>query len=179
MLSDSVQRNSALKTLYTRNYPKVKHFILSNSGDESEAEDVFQEAMLQFYQLVLAERFRGESSIDTMIYAMARNLWYKRLRELRKQAASPMTIEQSTQPEINWEEHKREQLVRQTIGELSADCQKIIELYYYERRSMEQIREQFKLGSTQVAKTKKYRCMKRLIDLFKQRGFDQNSFAEE
>ena len=179
MLADATSRNAAFTKLYARNYPKVERMILAKSGSEEDAQDVLQEAVVQFYQMVKAGKFREEASVDTVLYAISRNLWLRQIREQRKIVTTPLNDKDHLSAELDWNDLEREQMVRQTIDELSTDCRRIIALYYYQKQSMEQIRIQFGLSSIQVAKTKKYRCMKKLIDLFKKKEASDQTFKED
>ena len=57
---------------------------------------------------------------------------------------------------------ERKSLIRQLIGQLGAECQKILELYYFRKMRMVQIQQTMQLTSEQVVKNKKGKCLKRI-----------------
>src|ERR1700755_2226997 len=73
--------NEPLKFLYQTHFPSLSLYIEQNNGSAQDAEDVFQETMLTFIELVRLNKFRGESSVKTFLFAVNRNIW---LNELKK-----------------------------------------------------------------------------------------------
>ena len=66
--------------------------------------------------------------------------------------------------------------LNELMTELKEDCQKLLLGFYYERKSMKDLMEIFKLGSEQAAKNKKLRCMDSLIRLVKGREMTIENF---
>ncbi len=163
-----MQASKALKKLYSRNFPKVLRLVLTKGGGEMDAQDIFQESMISFYHVVIEGKFREEASPDTVIYAIARNLCYRRLRHSKTtQDLSALAEADHMEPELDWNEMSKEKLVRNLIDKLGKSCQRLILLFYFKKKSMEEIKKEFGLGSVQAAKNKKYRCMQELQGLFK------------
>ena len=62
------ERQDALKQIYKIVYPSVLAYIKNNSGSEDEAQDIFQEAMIVFYQKAMNEEFKlFEKWIDRLL----------------------------------------------------------------------------------------------------------------
>lgn len=163
-----VEASQALKKLYSRNYPKVLSLVVTKGGEEMDAKDVFQESMISFYQMLIEGKFRSEASPDTLIYVIARNFWYQKLRNSKTIESLGVHSETNhIELELDWDEISKEKLVRNLISELGESCQRLILLFYFKKKSMEHIKEEFELGSVQAAKNKKYRCMQELQGLFK------------
>jgi RNA polymerase sigma factor (sigma-70 family) len=95
-LIEAISRRESLERpvryLYELHFDNLTHFIKKNKGSQQDAEDLFQELILVFIDLVQTGKFRGQSSIKTFLYAIARNLW---LNELKKRerffCATPST----------------------------------------------------------------------------------------
>jgi DNA-directed RNA polymerase specialized sigma24 family protein len=67
-------------------------------------------------------------------------------------------------------EHDREErgrIIRECIGQLGETCQKVLTYYYFDGMSMSDIADKLNFSSTDTAKTKKYKCKKRLDQLVK------------
>src|SRR5687768_10865709 len=84
-IGDGDQLNSAIYFIYQEYSSTIQSFILSNSGTPQDAEDIFQETVVTFIDLVKKNKFRGEAAIKTFLVAIARNLW---LNELKKRVHS-------------------------------------------------------------------------------------------
>ncbi len=74
----------ALKELYKTHFPMAAHLICSNSGTEQEARDIYQEAMIAFYENVQRPGFVLTWKIKTYLYAVCWRLWLKRLSEKKR-----------------------------------------------------------------------------------------------
>src|SRR5689334_10039074 len=79
------QLNNAIYFIYQQYSQTIQAFILANSGNPADAEDIFQETVVTFIDSVKKDRFRGESSVKTFLAAIARHLW---LNELKKRERS-------------------------------------------------------------------------------------------
>jgi DNA-directed RNA polymerase specialized sigma24 family protein len=69
------QLNNAIYFIYQQYSQTIQSFILANSGMPADAEDIFQETVVIFIDLVKKEKFRGEARVKTFLTAIARNLW--------------------------------------------------------------------------------------------------------
>ena len=161
--------NKVVEYLYSKNWKKVLSYIKKNSGSEDDASDIFQEALVVFYNQVEKNKFEGKSSISTYLFGIAKNLWFSNLKK-RRGSEQPLTIaEEDSVPEIPSEQEINNMgLFYKLFDRLSEECQKILKLAYFESLSMQEIQMQFEgLNNVQSAKTKKYRCLKNLMGIYK------------
>ena len=79
-----VKRELALKELYRRLFPIIKSYIQKNNGTEEDAADIFQDAIVVFYEKVRLNQFQLTSTIRTYIYSVCRHLWLNKLRAHKK-----------------------------------------------------------------------------------------------
>jgi len=178
--NDKQLENLALKQIYKKVYPKVEKFITSNGGDSAYAFDVFQEAMIVFYKHALENKFREESSIDTYIQAIARNLWYDQLRKNKKMHLQRVQDEKSY--EINEDDLfilDTTNSIEELLKELSKDCQQVLRSFYFDKKKMSVIQKEFELSSEQAAKNKKYKCLKKLEGLCKSKNLKREDISYE
>jgi RNA polymerase sigma factor (sigma-70 family) len=75
--------NPSFEILYKCYHPSIEAHIHQNFGSKEDAEDVFQEGIMILLQKVRHENFILTSSLKTYLFAIARNLWLKRLRDNR------------------------------------------------------------------------------------------------
>lgn len=156
--------------LYKAHFDNLAYFIKQNKGNQQDAEDIFQEIVLAFIELVRKERFRGDSSIKTCLYAIGRNLW---LNELKKRSRTLIreTEYHSVSPQVEQDivgyVVAKEALtnVLSLMDKLGEICKKILVYYYYEALSMKEILERMDYETEQVVRNKKYKCMKQLMEL--------------
>lgn len=158
--------NRALEHLYGRYFDMSVKIVQMNKGDEDQAADIFQEALISFYESVVRQKFRGDSSIKTYLYSTVKNLWLARLRK-----NSRMTKLDKIQGGIEKLEAEADQKpgletgnsLKALLEKTGEQCKRLLQLYYYENRSMKEITEMMSFSNENSAKTQKYKCMQKLI----------------
>lgn len=168
---DKVAINRTIHLIYENYHAMIKRLVMHNSGTSEEADDIFQETLVIFYRNIQDDKFQGKSSIKTYLYVVARNLWYQKIRKSRKvnfvdievlpdnSHPTDKLIEQEEQPFL----HRK---LKHMLTEISSSCRELLTDFYYAEMTLDTIRDKYKLASKQVAKTKKYRCLKKLIEKF-------------
>ncbi|MEL6562244.1 MAG: sigma-70 family RNA polymerase sigma factor [Bacteroidota bacterium] len=167
------QKRKAISFLYKSCFPGLKSWILQ-SGTEAEAEDIFQEGLSRLYDSLYYRKFNFESKITTYLHTICKNLWLMEQRRKKVLFNSDLLEDSSElpQPMIDQE------IINPLLQELGENCQKLLEAYYYENKSMAKIQTEFNLGSEQAARNKKYRCLKRLIGIINEKGLNYESFIK-
>lgn len=165
---DNKRRDAAFEHIYKKYYPSVEGHVLRNQGTLEEVKDLFQDAVIVFYNQVLRGNFKRESSIKTYLFAICKNLWLKRLSKKKVKTDLENLNEQSDE-QMGIDEmligNEEEQLIAQLVEQLGLSCQKLLTLFYYDKLSMKQIQKTLGLTSVQVAKNKKLKCMKKLREM--------------
>src|ERR1700750_849043 len=62
----------------------VLQLIINNNGNEDDAKDIYQEAIIILYNKVKAGDFELSSKLKTFIYSVCRRLWLKRLGQMSR-----------------------------------------------------------------------------------------------
>ena len=161
-----------LKLLYARCYPAVLRLVTQNSGTETEAEDMFQDAMVVLHRNV-GKGMELSCQVKTYLYSVSRRLWLKELSK-RKHAVrvkdSEMFIELSAdaQNDIGRSE-KQYEVMSESLSALGEPCAELLKQFYLEDHSMTDIAESFGYTNADNAKNQKYKCLQRLKKIFFQR----------
>jgi RNA polymerase sigma factor (sigma-70 family) len=154
---------SALDYLYKKNYKMMTKIVLNNNGSEDEAKDIFQEALIVFWQKAVSGNLVLSSKISTYIYSICQNLWRKELE--RK---SRLSDEERDLPELDEADRiERIKVINECIEKLGETCRKILTYYYFDDLSMQDIAKVMGFANADTAKTKKYKCKKELDNLVK------------
>lgn len=161
---------AALGELYKTHYPMAVNLICSNSGTEQEAKDIYQEAVIAFYERAQQPGFTLTCKIKTYLYAVCRRLWLKRLAEKKRFSINIPEAEtfEGVDAEVNEAEEKELNFKRmgESLHALGEPCRSIIQDFYIHDFSMEIISEKFGYTSADNAKNQKYKCLQRLKKLF-------------
>jgi RNA polymerase sigma factor (sigma-70 family) len=154
---------AALDYLYRKYYRMMTSIIIKNSGTEQEAKDVFQDALIVFWQNVTSGKLVLTSKISTYIYSVCLNLWRKELD--RK---SRLSHEEKEEVEyIDDEQKERAKIIHQCIARMDETCRKLLTYYYFDDMSMQDITQKLGFANTDTTKTRKYKCKRKLDSLIK------------
>lgn len=164
---------AALDYLYKKHYKMMTRIVLNNNGTEDEAKDVFQDALLVFWQKAVSGKLVLTSKISTYIYSICLNLWRKELD--RKGRLSSEEVEQTTYQE--YEKNERIKIITDCINQLGDTCRRILTYHYFDGLSMSDIADKLNFANTDTAKTKKYKCKKKL-DLMVKRNYSSHDVLD-
>ena len=99
-----------MEQLYRRHKDELYRYLLALTGDREAAGDLLQETFLQ--AMLGIGRFRGESSVRTWLFAIARNLWLKSLRKKRETVQESDLLERYVLTSLEESADRRETLER-------------------------------------------------------------------
>jgi RNA polymerase sigma factor (sigma-70 family) len=159
--------DDAIRYLYRIQFTVTAAYIKQNSGNEQDAEDIFQEVICIFIELVKKEKFRGESSVSTFLYALTRNIW---LNELKKRGRVKLRHEkfekgkEKYEADINQHIIEREMKIKlmEVVDAMGEICKKILLAFYFDNLPMKEIVQVTAFENEQVVRNKKYKCLKQL-----------------
>lgn len=154
-----------LENLYKKHYRMMTNLVLKGGGTETEAQDVYQEALIVFWRKAASGNLTLTSKISTYLYSICQNQWRKELD--RKSRLS--NVEKDGEEFQKHEESQNYKIVMECIEDLGDPCKSILTFYYFDGLSMTDIAEKMGLANTDTAKTKKYKCKKRLDTLIKKK----------
>ncbi|WP_285057508.1 RNA polymerase sigma factor [Pedobacter ginsengisoli] len=160
----------ALNKLYTGYFPMVLQFILNNNGDEDDAKDVYQEGIIVLYNKIKGGNFELSSKLKTYIYSVCRRIWLKKLAQQSRKTSNIADFEDVIATEDDVEQHEEKDLqfekMQAALLHLGEPCKTIIQDFYINNLSMQDICEKFGYTNTDNAKTQKYKCLQRLKKIF-------------
>ena len=167
------QLNNAIYFIYQQYSQTIQSFILANSGMPADAEDIFQETVVTFIDLVKKDKFRGEASVKTFLTAIARHLWLNELKKRERSEVREKAFENSRDvTELDISQHMANREVKQqfqeVLGKLGEPCKKLLTLFYYENMSMKDMVHHLPYENEQVVRNKKYKCLQSLTEMIKQ-----------
>jgi len=74
----------AIDHLYKNILPVVKRYVTRNNGTSDDAEDLFQEAVVSFYQSVMTGKFNSKYTVYGYIYKICLYRWINKERRDKK-----------------------------------------------------------------------------------------------
>jgi RNA polymerase sigma factor (sigma-70 family) len=172
-ISGKKDPNEAILFIYQEFSRTTSSFMINYGASEQDAEDVFQETVIAFIDIVQKGKFRMQSSIKTFLVSIARNIWRNEVkrrqrsdyREKQFESGRDQTEEDISELISEWEKKKQ---LRDLVYELGEPCRKLLMLFYYENLSMKEILTYLPYENEQVVRNKKYKCLQQLTEIMKQ-----------
>lgn len=163
-----------MSRLYTAYFPMALQLVLRNNGNEDDAKDIFQEAVIVLYNKVKSGNFELSSKLNTFLYAVCRRLWLKRLSGQNRNIGNITDFEELIPVDDDLDRYEEQDMkfrkMNAALNLLGEPCKTIIEDFYMNSLSMQDICEKFGYTNADNAKTQKYKCLQRLKKLFFQTG---------
>ena len=153
----------ALEYLYKKHYRMMTKLVMTNSGTEEEAKDIYQEALIVFWQKATSQNLVLTSKISTYLYSICFNLWRKELDRKKRYSNE----EKDKVEFLDTEKEEKAKIIHACIAQLGDTCKQVLMYYYFDSLSMQKIADLLGFANTDTAKTKKYKCKKKLDELVK------------
>ncbi len=159
----------ALTQIYRRYFPMVLHLVLANSGDEDDAKDIYQEALVVVYEQISGGSLELHCQLKTYLYSVSRRLWLKALSRRGRFIGLTDTEEaEDVSDDLAQHETRNRQFdqMASSLDKLGEPCRTLLEDFYIRDMSMQAITEKFGYTNADNAKTQKYKCLQRLKRYF-------------
>ncbi len=152
---------NAYDLLYSEYFPSVMKHILQNSGSNEDAEDIFHDTVLIFLQKIRQPEFVLTSSLKTYLFAIARNLWLKKLKKDKQLPTSALpehvpfvddydgTIDSSYKVDI-------------LLTRITLHCRRVIKAIFIYRVSMESLMQKMGWKNRHTAANQQYKCIQQM-----------------
>ncbi len=159
------ENNFAYEKLYQDNFIKISKFVQNNSGNQADADDLFQDAMLVLIEKLRQDNFQLTASIDTYVYAICKNLWFKKLRD-KKVILSVAEIQSfgflnAINDSIENEKTYLEKLKGYVLN-ISNHCNRLINDIFFKEKAIAQIQKEYGYSSRHNAQNQKHKCVEQI-----------------
>ena len=173
--STPAEREKLFIGLYKKAFPAVAKHISKMGGSFEEAKDIFQDALVIYYEKMTKGAVALQSSEQAYLLGIARHLWTKRFRENMRYTP----IEDHQDDFIIDENAQRSpaRLLRymETAGQ---KCMEILKAFYYDNLPVNKIAELFGYAGAHSATVQKYKCMEKVRETIKERSLAYEDFVE-
>lgn len=155
--------NSAYDMLYKSYFADIERMVLRNSGTKADAADIFQETILVLLHKVPQADFILTSSIRTYVNAIASNLWLKRLRDTRREAAFDETWDMADFSLTAWERQEdirlRRGVLKRILRRITRHCLLFLTRTFISGTSREKLMAEMGYKNPHTFDNQKYKCL--------------------
>jgi RNA polymerase sigma factor (sigma-70 family) len=175
------RKDHILEYLYREYFPKIKHIVISNGGNEQDARDLFQEALIIVFNRLKKNDLEIKSSFHNFFLVLCRFVWYRQnnlnrnhtlVENLDDRSAAIQDLETSSDfpGESYYREHltaSYEKIYQRHYRKLTGDCKKVLKMFF-RKKPFREIAGRMGYASEDYARRKKYLCMQCLMKMITQ-----------
>lgn len=170
--------SEALSIVYKRHKSYCINFMKSMYNDYDEIKDIFQDAVIVFYENLNTDGFTLTCSMQTYLNSICRNQILKRINfskryDVKTADDKSEFLENITDwfddgMEVNNERVNVMKDILKDMKETSSKCYDILVRFFYQNQTMDKIAADLDYTNADNAKNQKYRCQEKLkTEVFK------------
>lgn len=168
-------REGLFSQLYEQAFPATARFVSKMGGSFQEAKDVFQDALLLYYEKLQDPGFELQTTADAYILGISKHLWIRRFKQQRlkvslSEAEKRISIPEDYPPNVD------DQMLLQLLLRSGKKCMDLLRAFYYEKLPMKQIANAFGYGTDRSATVQKYKCLEKVRDTIKEKSIGYEDF---
>lgn len=166
------QRQALFISLYKTAFPVVAKYIGRMGGSFDEAKDVFQDALVVYYERSVSAESALNNDIGYLV-GTAKNLWLKRYRQSNQNL--PLNHVDVFDDEHESPSNNRLMRFLETAGK---KCMDLLKGFYYDELSLTEIADEYGYSGVRSATVQKYKCLEKVRETVKQKALVYDDFME-
>lgn len=164
-LIDKSSAELQIEELYRKNRGEFILYAQRYEVSDEDIIDAFQDAILVYFQLVKTNKLNLKSSSPkTYLFSIGKFKLIDKIRvEVKLREAMPKLELEGIEPvDLDYKLNDRQERLKAALKSLGNTCQKLLNLFYYEKYSIKKIKEEMAYKTDNVVKAHKSRCIKKL-----------------
>jgi len=167
------RRHELFIGLYKSAFPAVAKYISRMGGNFDEAKDIFQDALVIYYEKVVTQSSALNNDTAYLV-GIAKNLWLKRYRQSAQNL--PLTDVDTALDER--EESPSNNRLMNFLSRAGQKCMQLLKSFYYDELPLHEIAEEFGYSGVRSATVQKYKCLEKVRETIKERALAYDDFME-
>lgn len=155
----------AIQCLYKHVLPNVKKYVRNNSGSNEDAFDIFQDALLAFYQNVMEDKFDVQYKVYGYVYKLCVYRWINKAQRERLQFKEELPDVAIEEPKTWFSENEpkdEEALLRNLFSTIGEKCLELLNYTIYKGMLLEDVMLRMNFQSAAAVRMQHMRCKEKL-----------------
>ena len=171
-LNHSVEnRQKLFISLYKTAFPAVARYISRLGGSFDEAKDVFQDALIIYYEKMGAQSL-PEKNIGYLV-GTSQKLWLQRYRESNRQ--TPLN---NTEIAIDEDQKPADKRLLHFLSTAGKKCMDLLKAFYYDDVPLKDLADSFGYSTVRSVTVQKHKCLEKVRETVKQKALSYADFME-
>jgi RNA polymerase sigma factor (sigma-70 family) len=138
-----------------------------NNCTQDEAKEFYQAATVILYENIMASKITElQSSLKTYLFGIGKNLAYQHHRHNQRmdkiKAGYMVEVELRSDSGHGMQSDFDLNIVQHCLVAIGEPCRQLLDYFYFQRKSMDEISSTMGYKNPETAKNQKYKCMERL-----------------
>lgn len=178
-LKDPQQREENFEYLYEELFPMVADIVSKQGGSFHDAKDIFQDALIIFYEKSVNGELNVKLSNEAYIVGIAKHLWIKKFKLKYRLTSLDALEKQITLPQDYFEPEttKTNRLLR-LLEVAGKKCIELLRSIYYDKLPMNKVSRLHGFSNPHSASVQKYKCIEKIKVIVEQKSLNYEDFME-
>lgn len=164
-------RRKIIAEWYVEVFPLFATYVRRNGGELEEAQEIFQEAIVLYYEKLAFTDFSPEKNDKAYLLGIAKNRWARFCFErTRHERLGSLDIQEEK------EERPDTKKLLNYLKQTGEKCLNILQAFYFEKLTMSQLADRFGYTSERSATVQKYKCLEKVRDQVKSKSLSYEDF---
>ncbi|GAA0527747.1 RNA polymerase sigma factor [Chitinophaga japonensis] len=157
-----------LTTVYRDSFPQVARTVQQLGGDQETAKDLFHDALIIYLEKQRNHTLDIRVSLKAYLTGIVKILWIRKCKQDSRQRPLDNMEDQLGIPEDFYTPApERTTRLLRYLQAAGSKCLQLLQAFYYEQRSMQEIARQFHFKTARSATVQKYKCLEKVREQVK------------
>lgn len=161
--------------LYQQAFPRVARFVGQRGGSQEEAQDVFQDALVLYYERLVDATAEVPDDQVAYLLGIARHRWLRQHRgrpwEVPLGEAEGSVLRENESP-------SQRKLLR-FLAAAGQKCMNLLRAFYYDRIPLDELADHFGYAGVRSATVQKYKCLEKVRATVQEKSLHYEDFLEQ
>lgn len=167
-----------LTAIYRETFPQVARVVQRLGGDLDTAKDLFHDALIIYLEKRNNNTLDIQVSVKAYLVGITRILWMQKFRnDCRYKPLDTLGKQPDIPVDLYTPEADKSRTLRQYLQAAGKKCLQLLQAFYYEQRSMEEIAREFNYSTAHSATVQKYKCLEKVRETIKRSDIYEEATA--
>jgi DNA-directed RNA polymerase specialized sigma24 family protein len=172
LIRTTAERETLFIALYKSVFPSVARYISKMGGSFDEAKDIFQDALVIYYEKAAASAVSINSNEKAYLIGISKHLW---LRKFKDNNLTTTLDGFDTTIDADKDQPSESKLMHflETAGK---KCMELLRSFYYDRLPLADAAKLFGFSGVRSATVQKYKCLEKVRETIKEKSLTYEDF---
>ena len=177
IVSSAASRDIFFEELYESAFPAVASFVKQMDGSFQDAKDIFQDALIIYFEKSSEASLTISVSPDRYILGIAKHLWLRKFRD-DKRKVSLDDFERALYIPVDFYPSVKSSRILHFLEIAGSKCMDLLRSFYFEKYTLKDVANKLGYSSEHSAAVQKYKCLEKIRESIKEKSVTYEDFFE-